>query len=483
MSVQLRTLLPDQMTLSDEALDELRMTFRGSVITPEDTLYEQACVVQNGMFHRHPGMIMRCSGTADVVDAVNLARERDLLIAVRSGGHSIAGHSICDGGLLIDLSEMRGVGVDPIRRVVRVQGGATWGDVDREAQLFGLAVPGGVVSTTGVAGLTLGGGIGWLHRKYGLACDNLRAAELVTADGHVLRVDDAEHPELLWALRGGGGNFGIVTAFEFDAHELGPIVWNAAAMYAADDADEIMPAWRSWAATVPDEVTTRAMLWGMPQDPHLPPVVHNREVLITAAVYAGPAADGEKALDPVRRFATPLLDLSGPMPYRSVQSLLDWIAPRGELLSYWKSIYLNDLDGDAIETILRRGRQRPHPLTLVHVPLLGGAMKRIDTTATAFGDRSCDYMLSIDGNWSDPADTAKATTWVRDSITEASRLPSAAGTYLNFSGEADLGATDRQAAFGGNLARLTRLKTQYDPANRFRLNSNIPPSHSAHPQA
>lgn len=476
MSVQLQTLVPDHTTLSDEVLDELRMTFRGAVITPEDNLYEQACVVQNGMFHRKPGMIMRCSGTADVVDAVNLARERDLLIAVRSGGHSIAGHSICDGGLLIDLSGMRGVAVDPIHRVVRVQGGATWGDVDRETQLFGLAVPGGVVSTTGVAGLTLGGGIGWLHRKYGLSCDNLRAAELVTADGRVLRVDESEHPELLWGLRGGGGNFGIVTAFEFDAHELGPIVWNGAAMYALDDATEVLPAWRSWAATVPDEVTTRSMVWSMPEDPHLPPAVHNRDVLITAALYAGSASDGEKALDPVRRFGDPLVDLSGPMPYCLVQSLLDWLVPKGEYQSYWKSVYLDEVDDEAIGMILRRGRQRPHPLTLIHVPLMGGAMKRVGAGDTAFGDRSCDYMLSVDGNWSDPNQTPAATGWVHDTITEASHLPAAAGTYLNFSGETDLDEVTRQAAFGDNLQRLTRLKTRYDPNNRFRLNNNIPPS-------
>ncbi len=476
MSVQLQTLAPDRVTLSDEVLDELRMTFRGALIAPDDSPYEQACVVQNGMYRRHPGLIMRCSGTADVVDAVNLAREKNLLIAVRAGGHSIAGHSICDGGLLVDLSGMCGVGVDPARRVVRVQGGATWGDVDRESQLFGLAVPGGVVSTTGVAGLTLGGGIGWLHRKYGLACDNLRAAELVTADGQVLHVDGAEHPELLWALRGGGGNFGIVTAFEFDAYPVGPVVWNGIAMYAIDDAEEILPAWRSWANTVPDEITTRAMLWSMPEDAHLPPAVHNRDVVVTAGIHTGSVDEGQEALAPLRRFGTPLADLSGPMPYRVVQSLLDWIFPKGAFHSYWKSTYFNDLDDEAMAMIVRRGRQRPDPMVLIHVPLLGGAVGRVGATESAFGDRSADYMLSVDGNWSDSADTARVTGWVRDMIGEAGGLGSAAGTYLNFSGDAEIDDVARQAAYGENLQRLGRLKAEYDPGNRFRLNNNILPA-------
>jgi FAD/FMN-containing dehydrogenase len=475
MPIGLQTLGGEQATLSDEVLDELRMTFHGPVITPEESPYEDACVVQNGMIHRRPGLVVRCSGTADVVDAIAFARDRDLLVAVRGGGHSIAGHSICDGGLLVDLSGMRGVWVDPLRRVVRVQGGATWGDVDREAQLFGLAVPGGIVSTTGVAGLTLGGGIGWLHRKYGLACDNLRAAEVVTADGQVLRADETEHPDLFWALRGGGGNFGVVTAFEFDAHPVGPTVMNGAAMYAAADADEILPAWRDWAAAVPDEVTTRAVLWSMPEDPHLPPAVRNQDVFIAAAVYAGPVDQGEAALDPVRRFGKPLADLSGPTPYRAVQSLFDPFFPRGELLSYWKSIFLADIGEEAVELILRLSRSRPHPLTMVHLPLLGGAVKRVDAAATAFGDRSADYMLSVDGNWLDPDGTPGAIEWVRDAIAEADRLPHASGTYLNFSGDTDIDPTQRQAAFGENLQRLRRVKAEYDPTNRFRLNNNIPP--------
>src|SRR5262245_1519708 len=259
MTLRLSLLNEGQTTVTDAQLDELRATFHGPLITPDDPDYDESRVVQNGMFDRHPGLIVRCSGAADVIDAVRVARERDLLVAVRGGGHGIAGHSVCDNALMIDLSAMRGVWTNPAERIVRVQGGATWADVDREAQTFGLAVPGGVVSTTGVAGLTLGGGLGWLHRKYGLTCDNLIAAEVVTADGSLVRASGTENEELFWALRGGGGNFGVVTAFEFQAHPVGPTVMFGCAMYAAADAVEIMPAWRDWAAGLTDEVTSRVL--------------------------------------------------------------------------------------------------------------------------------------------------------------------------------------------------------------------------------
>ena len=264
------------------------MTFRGRLLAPQDDGYDQARVVQNGLIDRRPGLIVQCSGTADVIDAVNLARERRLLTAVRAGGHSIAGYGVCDDALMLDLSVMRGVWVDPDARTVRVQGGATWGDVDRETQAFGLAVPGGVVSTTGVAGLTLGGGIGWLHRAYGLACDHLRSVEIVTADGQLRRASEAENPDLLWAVRGGGGNFGVVTTFEFTAHPLGPVVPVAAVMYPVDNAGELFRAWRAWASTAPDEAMSRAVFWWMPEDPNLPPAVHNQQVLIVGAIYTGP---------------------------------------------------------------------------------------------------------------------------------------------------------------------------------------------------
>jgi FAD/FMN-containing dehydrogenase len=476
MTLRLSLLNEGHTTVTDTQLDELRATFLGPLITPDDTGYDESRVVQNGMFDRRPGLIVRCSGPADVMDAVRLAGERDLLVAVRGGGHGIAGHSTCDDATMIDLSAMRGVWVKPAEHIVRVQGGATWADVDREAQTFGLAVPGGVVSTTGVAGLTLGGGLGWLHRKYGLTCDNLVAAEVVIADGTLIRASDTENEELFWALRGGGGNFGVVTAFEFQAHPVGPTVLFSSVMYAAPDAAEILPAWRAWAAGLPDEVTSRVIFWSMPETPMLPQEVHNRDVLIVAAVYAGSPDDGAPVLRPISEFGTPLADLSGPTSFRDVQRSLDFMFPKGQLHSYWKSVSVSELSDDVLEVLLRRGLQRPHPLTLVHAPQMGGAVQRVGPTDTAFGDRSAAYIVSIDGNWTDAADTAADMSWVRDGFNEVRRLPSAVGTYLNFSGDRDLDSASRQAAFGHNLDRLARIKRDFDPDNRFRLNNNIQPA-------
>jgi FAD/FMN-containing dehydrogenase len=473
--VRLSTLDDGQETVTDAQLDEFRTVFHGPLIAPGDPGYDEGRVVQNGIFDRRPGLIVRCSGVADVMDAVNLARERNLLVTVRGGGHAIAGHSVYDGAMMIDLSAMRGVWVNPAERTVRVAGGATWGDVDRETQIFGLGVPGGIVSTTGVAGLTLGGGIGWLHRKYGLTCDNLKAAEVVTAGGDLIRASETEHEELFWALRGGGGNFGVVTAFEFVAHPVGPVVAQGAAMYAASDAQAVLPAWRDWTTSLPDEVTSRALFWSMPKTPALPPEVHDRDVLIIAAVYSGSPDDGAQVLGPVGAFGTPLADLSGPMPFRAVQNRFDAFFPKGQLLSYWKSINVGELTDDVIEVVLRRGLQRPHPLTLVHVPQIGGAVQRVGSDQTAFGNRSAEYIVSIDGSWSDPADNETNLAWVRGAFNEVSALPSATGTYLNFSGDAHLDSASSQAAFGGNLDRLARVKRVYDPDNRFRLNNNIVP--------
>ena len=288
MSIRIRQLSGSSTTVTDETLAEWRMNFHGPLIGPDDPEYDDVRVISNGMIDRRPGLIIRCSGVADVIDAVNLAREHQLLTAVRAGGHSVAGWSVCDDGLLIDVSTMRGVWVDEATRVVRVEGGATWGDTDRETQRVGLCVPGGVVSTTGVAGLTLGGGIGWVHRKWGLACDNLRAVEVVTADGSLVRASATENADLFWGLRGGGGNFGVATAFEFDAHPLGPLVMSVTAMYDPNDAPHILRTWREWGADAADEVTTHAAIWSMPAAPELPPTVHNRQVLIIGGGLRGP---------------------------------------------------------------------------------------------------------------------------------------------------------------------------------------------------
>jgi FAD/FMN-containing dehydrogenase len=465
------------VTLDDDRLTDLRATFRGEVVVPGDAGYDEARAGHNGLFDRRPGMIVRCSGAADVIDAVNLAASDALLVGVRCGGHSIAGHSTPEGGLLVDLSPMHGVWVDPATSRVTAQAGATWGDVDREAQAFGLAVPGGIISTTGVGGLTLGGGIGWLHRKLGLACDSLRSVRMVTADGRLVRAAADEEPDLFWALRGGGGNFGVVVSMEFDASPVGPMVFQAAPIYPMAAAEDVLTQWAEWTRTAPDEATSRALLWTFPDVEALPPEIRGQDAVILAAVHAGSAEEGERVLQPLREMGEPLFDLSTAAPYRMVQSAFDpFFGVKGAMRSYWKSLYVDDIDAAAIELLARRGRSRPHPLTLIHVPQMGGATSRVAADATAFGDRSAPYMISIDGNWTDPATDEAAIAWTRDTIAEAEKLSSARGTYLNFNGDPEISGDLRAQAFGDGLRRLTDVKDRFDPANLFRLNSNVPPS-------
>ncbi len=401
MATRLTTLDGDRVPVSDDQLDEWQMRFRGQLVTPGDDTYDDVRLVFNMHIDRRPGLVVLCSGLADVVEAVKLADELDLLTAVRGGGHSVAGHSVCDDGLVIDLRNMNGVWVDPSRRVVRVQGGATLGDLDRETQLYGLVTPAGIVSTTGIAGLTLGGGLGWLHRKWGLACDNVRAVEMVTADGQVRNASVDENPDLFWALRGGGGNFGVATSFEFDLHDLGPNVSAAIVMYPVDQADDVFRAWRQWAGTLPDEVTTRTVFWTGQESPHMPPEVHNQPLLIVGAVYAGPADVGATVLEPARHFGTPLADLSGELPFCGVQAAFDPFFEKGRVGSYWKSLYLPGLDDEVSRVIVKAGVERSSSMSIVHVPLMGGAVSRVGAHETALGDRSAPWMLSVDGNWLD----------------------------------------------------------------------------------
>jgi FAD/FMN-containing dehydrogenase len=472
MSELAKQLSGEDANVSDESLEQLRAELRGPVLTAHDAGYDAARVVYNAAIDRRPAIIAKCTGTADVVDAVNFAREHSLLTAVRSGGHSVCGYSVCDGGLVIDLTSMHGVWVDADARIVRVQGGATWGDVDRETQRAGLAVPGGIVSTTGVAGLTLGGGLGWLHRKHGLACDNLRSVEIVTADGSVVRASGLEHDDLFWALRGGGGNFGVVTSFEFDAHAVGPTVMLAAVAYPLETAADILPVWRDWTETVPDEITSRAVMFAPPAHPALPPELHDRDVAVIAALYTGPVEEGERIMQPIRHLGAPVLDLSGPLPYRAVQSMFDLFG-HGVISGYWKSLYLDRLDADTLDVVVRRTNKRPAPLAVTHIPTMGGAVSNLAPTDTAFGDRSAPYMLSVDGQWIGHDDASPTITWVRDFVAEAESLASSKGTYLNF--QADTDDATRGAQYGDNLDRLRRIKRNYDPDNLFRLNNNIEP--------
>jgi FAD/FMN-containing dehydrogenase len=478
MATSVSTRTGRKVSFSEERITELRTEYRGRVIQPGDDAYDEARAVHNALFDRRPGLIIECSGTADVIDAVNLAREENLLLAVRGGGHSIAGHSVCDGGLLLDLSRMNAVWVDPESRTVTAQGGATWGDADREAQAFGLAVPGGVISTTGVGGLTLGGGLGWLHRAHGLACDHLRSAQVVTADGRLVRTSGDEEPDLFWALRGGGGNFGVVTSFEFDAVALGPMVFAAAPIYPMSAARDVFRRWVDWTHTVDDAVTSRLLFWSFPDVEALPEPIRGQDAVIVAALHAGSADEGERALQPVREMGDLLADLSATQPYRVAQSNFDPFFAKGVMRSYWKSLYLDDIDDDGVELIVRRAQSRPHPYTLVHVPMMGGATSRVGADATAFGDRSGAYMLSVDGNWADPSDDERGIAWTRSVVDEASGLPTARGIYLNFSGDAEIGDDLRASAFGDNLRRLGEVKERFDPTNLFSMNNNITPAGS-----
>jgi FAD/FMN-containing dehydrogenase len=459
-----------------DALEELRAQLRGPAITPADPEYGDVRPVFNTMHEGDAAVTVCATGTADVIDAVKFAREHDLTVAVRGGGHSVAGLSTIEGGMLIDLAAMNGVEVDPEKRRAYVQGGALWGDVDRETQAHGLVAPGGVVSDTGVGGLTLGGGYGWIRRKLGLSCDHLVEAQVVCADGQVRRASAETNPDLYWALRGGGGNFGIVTSFTFALQPLGPIVAFAATMYPLENAAEIMRKWRDYMAEAPDEVTSVCVTITFPADPVMPPAVHDRPVLIVGGVYAGDSEAGLKVMQPLRELGEVLFDMSGPTPYAAVQTGFDALFPRAALNAYWKSQYVDDLNDEAIDVIAARAQERPAPLTMVNTFAMGGAIAAVDPEATAFAHRSSPFMISIDGLWDDDAQTADNVAWVRGVFDDVGKFGTG-GVYLNFTGLADEAPeAGVDTAFGRNLKRLAEIKAKYDPDNFFRVNNNIAPA-------
>ena len=475
MATEIATLQGERVTVDDAALAQLRSTIHGEVLRPGDQGYSDR-PIYNAMHKRRPALIVRCAGTADVVDSVKFARERNLLVAIRGGGHSVAGLSSCDGGMVIDLTKMRSVEADPGTGIARVQGGALWSDVDRETQAYGLVVPGGVVSETGVAGLTLGGGEGWVRRKYGLTIDSLVSARVVCADGSVHVASAKSEPDLFWALRGGGGNFGVVTSFEFRMHPLGPIVAFAGVFYRVADAAKVLPRWRDYCANAPDEVTSVAIAITMPAAPGLPPAIHNQACLVVGGVYVGSPEKGMQVMQPLRELGTPLADISQPMPFKIVQTAFDPLFPMGKLQSYWKAQNLARLPDEAIEVIADRAGQRPSPLTLVATFQMGGAINRVAPGDTAYAERSAPWMSSVDGNWENPADNEKNVAWVRESFKRISPY-STGTTYTNFTGQADeTTAALTATAYGSNMIRLGQVKAQYDPDNFFRLNPNIVPA-------
>jgi FAD/FMN-containing dehydrogenase len=462
----------DATALDDAILADLGPQFRGELIRPGDPQYDAARRIWNGAIDRHPALVARCTGVADVRAAVRFARERDLLVAVRGGGHNVAGTAVCDGGVVIDLSAMKGMWVDPAGRRARAQPGILWGEFDRETQAFGLATPGGIITHTGIAGLTLGGGIGWLMRRHGLTADNLLSADVVTADGEFLRASAEEHVDLFWGLRGGGGNFGVVTSFEYRLHPVGPIVLAGVILHPAARAREVLGFYRDYIASAPDELTTIVVLRMAPPATFLPPWVHGQPVVVIGACYAGPVEEGERAVAGLRRFGEPLVDLIRPTPYASHQALFDPTAPHG-LSYYWKSEYMPPLSDALIDTLAEHAWRVATPESYTILFHLGGAVGRGDPEGSAFEDRRAAHAVVIDAVWSEPARASACIAWTRASW-EAVRPYCAGRIYVNFLGEE--GQDRVRAAYGeAKYERLRALKRNYDPTNFFQVNQNIAP--------
>jgi FAD/FMN-containing dehydrogenase len=462
--------------LDGSAVEELGSSLRGELLRADDAGYEEARSLWNGMMDRKPALIARCAVTADVVKALDFARAHGLLVAVRGGGHGVAGSAVCDGGLVVDLSPMKGIQVDPERRTVRAGGGVTIGELDGQAQRFGLAAPMGVVSETGIAGLTLGGGIGWLRRKYGLSCDNLVSVELVTADGRLLRASETENPALFWGVRGGvGGNFGVVTSFEYRLHPVGPEVMFCFVFHDGNRTEEALRFYREYAEAAPDEVSSFAICGTIPGEEPFPEDVHGSQYVLFGALYAGGIEEGERIMRPLREFGEPLLDLSGPMPYIEVQSMLDEDYPSGQLRYYWKSLYLNGLDDEAIARIAEHAAGRPSAIATVDVWHMGGAVSRVGGDRSAFGGREAPFLLGAEANWEDPRHDEANISWARGCVEDMRRF-SGGAEYLNFPGFSEGGDGTLRATFGDKYGRLVALKNEFDPTNFFRLNQNIKPT-------
>jgi FAD/FMN-containing dehydrogenase len=449
----------------------LRERLRGEVLGPGDAGYDEARALWNGAIDRRPGLIARCQGAADVAAAVRHARAEGLPVAVRGGGHNVAGTASCNGGLVLDLSPMKGVQVDPGARSAWAQPGLLWGELDHETQGFGLATTGGIVTHTGIAGLTLGGGIGWLMRKHGLTCDNLLAADLVTADGQHVRASGQQHPELFWGVRGGGGNFGVVTAFHYRLHQVGPTVLGGPLFFPAADARALLHFYRDFAEAAPDELTTVLNLRYVPPLPFIPERLHGVPTISVVACWAGPIDQGERALEPLRRHGRPLLDLIAPKPYLAHQGTFDATVPHG-LHYYWRSEYLDALDDAAIETLLAHAWESRSPRSYTILFQLGGAVGRVPEAATAFSGRAARFAVNINGVGREH-EYAEQSAWVRR-FGQALH-PLSAGVYMNFLG--DEGHDRVRAAYGpAKYDRLVALKRAWDPDNFFRRNQNISPS-------
>jgi FAD/FMN-containing dehydrogenase len=458
--------------VSNEDLAELGRIFGDRLLTPSSPGYDAARTIWNATIDRRPAAIARCTSSSDVQAAVRTASRSNALVSIRGGGHNIAGNAVCDGGIMIDLSLMKNVSVDETHRTAVVDPGVTLAELDAATQRFGLATPVGINSTTGIAGLTLGGGFGWLSRKHGLTIDNLLSAEVVTANGATVRATERENADLFWALRGGGGNFGVVTRFEFQLHKVGPDVVAGLIVHPFDQTKALIRHYRAFAAASPDELTTWLVFRKAPPLPFLPVEWHGREVAIVAALYAGEREAGERALAPMRQFGKPIADVIGPAPYAGFQQAFDPLLTPGAR-NYWKSHDFSALSDPVIDGIVEFASKLPSPHCEIFVAQLGGAVKRVPPDATAFGRRDPDFLMNVHTRWESPADDKPCIAWAREFF-EAMKPHATGSVYVNFMPEDE---KDRvQSAFGPNYARLAAVKAKYDPQNLFRMNQNIQPA-------
>jgi len=457
--------------LSEEAIETLQSQLRGEVILPDDPGYDEARTIWNAMIDKRPGAIARCSGVADVMQALQVAKDHDLLLSVRSGGHNIAGNAICDGGLTIDLSGMKSVHIDPHAQRAYVEPGATLGDLDHETQAFGLATSLGINSTTGVAGLTLGGGFGWLTRKYGLTVDNLMSVEIVTADGKRLWANKEQNADLFWAVCGGGGNFGIVTLFDFKLHPVGPEVLSGLVVYPFDQAKSLLNQYREYVKTIPDELSVWVVLRKAPPLPFLPEEVHGTEVVVFALMHAGDIEEGKRLVEPLRHFGEPVGEHVGINPFAAWQQAFDPLLTPGAR-NYWKSHNFAELNDDAVDTVIEYAGKLPSPQCEIFIALLGGEANRVAADATAYAHRDVNFVLNVHGRWDEANQDEACVAWSRDFF-DAATPYAMGGVYVNFMTEEE---TDRiGSAYGPNYDRLAEVKQKYDPDNLFRLNQNIKP--------
>jgi FAD/FMN-containing dehydrogenase len=447
--------------------------FRGQIIRPGDAEYDATRAVFNGLVDKRPALIVRPTGSLDVVDAVNYARERDLPIAVRCGGHSVAGKSATEGGVLIDLRSLKGVHVDPVARIAYCNGGVLWGEFDRETQAFGLATPGGRMTTTGVGGFTLGGGYGWLSPAYGLACDNLVSADVVTADGQVVTASEDINPDLFWGLRGGGGNFGIVTSYRFRLHQVGPIVRAGLLVWSATDAERVIAGWRDYMEHAPDELSTSIGMLVAPPEPYVPTDLVGKPVLGMLVLYIADPADGDDCIGPLIKLGNLQVNLVEPMPYTTFQAMIDPMAPAG-WFNHWRGMHLAGLDDSAVDAYAGLGRDLPSAMTQLVLFRHGGAVSRVADDAMAASHRDAAYMMHPIALWQNPADTARHRAWV-DRCRAVIEPHLTGGTYLNLEPDDDQAAV--RAGFSDEkYAKLVAIKEAWDPGNLFRENLNVKPS-------